>query len=513
MPKVVPLKKERIAVAARAPQNLARLVIKHCFTQSGTTTILLFDGEFYGYENGRYLKLDPEQIKTTISRFIDQRVELRSGKDTEAPTSWHVRETFAALREQVMLDPEFRPPCWIGEGQPPWNDARVLVCRNCILDPLTDESYEHTPFWFSFSTVAVHYDPQATCNLWDEFLRQLWDDDQESKDCLAEFQSATVMQEVRFQKIPALKGPKRAGKGVTMEVTAAILGQERVARIGISDLIADFGLAGIIGKSAVFIGDARIGNNRDTAKAIERLLKLSGGDRPSIPRKFLPNYEGPLDCIFWFSFNILPSMQDGDASGALPNRFQFLRYRKSFFGEEDAHLIEKLTTELDGIFLSVLKGWKRLQERGHYFTPEAATGTAYQNVELNTALSDVIEECYLLHPEAVSDKDPRAVGGDPLFEKYADWCERHKIRKPKSRSEFYRALDSITGVDTAFRRDPQTGKSRDSEGRDTPRRVQGIYVRGTVPRDYQGKSLLPPCPNCGLPPEFIGTQCHHCKDH
>jgi putative DNA primase/helicase len=480
----------RIPVAARAPQNLARLVIQNCFTRAKLKTVLVFDGEFYVYEDGRYIKIDPDQVKATISRFIDRHVELKDDNDVVAPTSWHVRETFAALREQVMLPPKLQPPCWISDGEPPWRDAQVLVCRNCVLDPLTDESYNHDPRWFSFNTVAVKYSPEAERKRWNEFLSQVWENDQESKDCLAEFQAATAMQATRFQKILALKGPKRAGKGICMEVTAAILGQERVARIGISDLINDFGLAGIIGKSAVFIGDARIGNNRDTAKAIERLLKHSGGDRPSVGRKYLPNYEGPLDCIWWFSFNILPSMQDGDASGALPNRFQFLRYLRSFFGKEDSHLLEKLTQEVDGIFLTVLAGWKRLHKRGAFFTPEAALGTAYQNVEINTALADFIEECCLLHPEAVSDKDPKTVAKDPLFEEYMKWAERRKIRKPKSRSEFYRALDSIIGIDTTFVRDPVTAKKRDANGKDAPYRVLGIYVRGTTPRRYEYSEIV-----------------------
>lgn len=483
-------KSDKISVSARAPQNLARLVIAHRYMSEDFPAIVVFRGEFYRYERGRYIKHDPDQVRVTISRFIDRDVQLIEGKDVVASTSWHTRETQAALYEQVLLPPEIEPPAWLGEGKPPWGDARVLICRNGILDPLTDKLYDHDPRWFSLNTVAVAYDPRASCPRWNAFQRQLWEDDQESKDCLAEFQAATVMQETRFQKILALKGPKRAGKGLFMEVTAAILGQERVTRLGVSDLINNFGLASILGKSAVFIGDAHIGNNRDTAIAIERLVKLSGGDRPSIPRKYLPNYEGPLDCVFWFSFNLLPSINDGDASGALPNRFQFLRLRKSFFGKEDAHLLEALTSEIDGIFLSVLRGWKRLQKRGHFFTPESAQGTAYQNVEINTALSDVIEECFLLHPEAVSDKDSKIFGGDPLFETYMEYFERRKIRKPKSRSEFYRALDSITGVDTTFVRDPFTGKRRDSRGKPAPYRVLGIYVRGTTPKRWDGTEII-----------------------
>ncbi|MGO9605663.1 MAG: phage/plasmid primase, P4 family [Candidatus Binataceae bacterium] len=482
----------RIPVDATAPQNLARLVIQHRFTQDNFKTTLVFAGELYGYDDGRYFKLDPDQVKTIISRFIDREIQLTRGEEKiVAPTSWHVRETFAALREQVMLSRKRQPPCWLDKGAPPWGEARVLNVANGILDPATDKLYPSDPRWFALGGVTARHDPEATYPQWDNFLNVLWADDQESKDCLAEFMGATIMGEIRHQKIFAIKGPSRAGKGVIMSVQGALLGPAGTAKIGLSDLQSQFGLETIIGRPAVFVADARIGANADTAVAIERLLKISGGDNPSIPRKFLPNYEGPLNSQFWLSFNILPSLRDGDGSGALPNRFQFLRLTKSFLGREDPTLFEKkLKPELDGILLYALAGWRRLQARGHFFTPESAQGLADQNVELNSALSEFINERCLLHPHAVCPKDPTTPGQDPVFEAYIAWAENRKIKRPMTREWFYRQLESITGIDTNFRRDPDTGTTRTPHDQKTARRILGIYGRHTTPRRWDGSAIV-----------------------
>jgi hypothetical protein len=199
----------KISVAARAPQNLARLVIQHRFTLGGLRTILVFAGELYVFALGRYTKVDPDQVKAIISRFIDQHVQLMDGKELVAPTSWHTRETFIALREQVMLPPDAHPPCWVGKGEPPWRDARVLTVGNGILNPRTGELFKSDPRWFDLGGTPVSYHPDATCPRWRGFLDDLWHDDPDSKDCLAEFMGATLMDESRLRKIFGLYGASR----------------------------------------------------------------------------------------------------------------------------------------------------------------------------------------------------------------------------------------------------------------------------------------------------------------
>ena len=277
----------RIPVAARAPQNLARLVIKHRFTRYSLRTILVFAGEPYVFEHGRYLRVDPDQVKAIISRLIDQHLQLLDGKDVVAPTSWHTRETFIALREQVMLPPDAHPPCWVGKGEPPWRDARVLTVGNGILNPRTGELFKSDPRWFDLGGTPVIYEPQATCPRWQAFLNDLWPDDPESKDCLAEFMGATIMDESRLQKIFGLYGVSRGGKGTACRVAAALVGPGGSATLSLSQLCTQFGIQSIIGRRAVFIPDLEVGRKADLQTGVERLKSYSGGDSLAVPRKYL----------------------------------------------------------------------------------------------------------------------------------------------------------------------------------------------------------------------------------
>ena len=494
----------RISVAARAPQNLARLVIQHRFTHGGLRTILVFAGEPYVFEQGRYTKVDPDQVKAIISRFIDQHVQLMDGKDVAAPTSWHTRETFIALREQVMLPPDAHPPCWVGKGEPAWRDARVLTVGNGILNPRTGESFKSDPRWFDLGGTQVVYEPEANCPRWLAFLDDLWTDDPESKDCLAEFMGATLMDESRLQKILGLYGVTRGGKGTICRIMAALLGPGGSTTLSLSQLCTNFGIQSIIGRRAVFIPDLEVGRKADLQTGVERLKSYSGGDSLSVPRKFLSDFEGPIRAQWWLAFNSLPELSDNDGSGALASRFQLILFTKSFAGREDPDLEPALLRELPGILLFALEGWRRLNARGRFKTPESAQGLVELNTKLNTALSEFRDDCCVLHPLAVSEKKD-------IYPAYVQWA-KSKDRKPLSEPKFWNRLRSIPDI-SEFRTFDDGEKTRVENGvRFWPsRKVRGLHIRGIKRRRLDGNTIVDvTCQKCGLPLVDGDGRCSHC---
>jgi putative DNA primase/helicase len=497
-------KAARIPVAAQAPQNLARIVIKNRFTTRSLRTILIFAGEPYVFDQGRYTKVDPDHVKAIISRFIDQHVQLVEGKDVVAQTSWHTKETFIALRDQVMLLAEARPPQWIGKGDPPWGDARVLTVRNGILNPRTRELFESDPRWFDLGGIPVTYDPEATCPRWQAFLNDLWPDDPESKDCLAEFMGATLMDESQLHKILGLYGVPRGGKGTVLRVMAAILGPGGSATIGLSQLCTQFGIQSIIGRRAVFIPDLEVVRKADLQTGVERLRSYSGGDSPAVPRKFLSDFEGPVRVQFWLAFNSLPELGDNDGSGALASRLQLIVFRRSFAGREDPDLEPALLQELPGILLFALDGWRRLNARGRFKTPESAQGLVELNTKLNTALSEFRDDCCVLHPLAVSEKKD-------IYPAYLEWA-KSKGRTPLSEWKFWNRLWSMPDI-SEFRTFDDGEKTHVENGvRFWPsRKVRGLHIRGIKRRRLDGNKIVEiTCQRCGLPLVDGGIICSHC---
>ena len=154
-----------------------------------------------------------------------------------------------------------------------------------------------------------------------------------------------------------LVGPKRSGKGTIGRVTRRLLGVRNVCGPTLANIGEQFGLSVLIGKSVAIIADARISGRTDTAVITERLLSISGEDTLSIPRKYLPDWTGKLPTRFMLMTNELPRIED--VSGALASRFLVLMLTRSFFGEEDTGLFERLIPELPGILNWALEGRDR----------------------------------------------------------------------------------------------------------------------------------------------------------
>ena len=136
----------------------------------------------------------------------------------------------------------------------------------------------------------------------------------------------------------------------------------------LSSLTTNFGLQPLIGKRLAIVSDARLGKGQSIVA--ERLLSISGEDAMTVDRKYGKAWTGTLPTRFMIMTNVLPRIWD--ASGALPSRFIVLVLTKTFYGEEDTQLTNRLATELPGILNWAIEGRRRLQRRGYFIQPESA---------------------------------------------------------------------------------------------------------------------------------------------
>src|SRR5208282_5546731 len=229
------------------------------------------------------------------------------------------------------------PPQWLSEADGS-KSARLIAVSNGLLDLETRELHSASPKFFNLNALDVNYRDGADCPHWLHFLEQLWEQDPQSINCLQEIFGYFLEPMNDLQKIFLLIGPMRSGKGTIARVIESILGSS-VAKPSLTDFTTTFGLEQIIGRSLAIIPDARLGKNSNAAVAVERMLAISGGDSPSIQRKYLDAYRGPTTCRFMILTNELPLLPD--ASGALPSRFVLLRTLNSFLGKEDVNLFQE----------------------------------------------------------------------------------------------------------------------------------------------------------------------------
>ena len=136
----------------------------------------------------------------------------------------------------------------------------------------------------------------------------------------------------------------------------------------------------------------------------------------TIDRKYKEHWTGTLHTRIVMMSNEIPRLPD--ASGALYNRFIVLETKRSFLGEEDINLGEKLNRELDSIFLWALDGLDRLRQRGHFVQPKSAEDAIRALRESSNPIPSFVEECCEMDPEA------QATVGD-LYDAYSDWCHNN----------------------------------------------------------------------------------------
>src|SRR5690606_24126432 len=105
----------------------------------------------------------------------------------------------------------------------------------------------------------------------------------------------------------------------------------------------------------------------DATAVVEELLAITGEDPRDIHRKFLPAINTTLGVRFVLMSNELPGFKD--ASGAFMGRVILLRMKNSFLGREDRSLENRIRSELPGVLNWAIRGWQRLEARGHFLQP------------------------------------------------------------------------------------------------------------------------------------------------
>ncbi|KAB2838595.1 MAG: hypothetical protein F9K47_17785 [Burkholderiales bacterium] len=275
---------------------------------------------------------------------------------------------------------------------------------------------------------------------WLRFLQTLWPDDPETIAALQEWFGLLLTDETRYQKALALIGPRRSGKGTILRVLQRVAGDANIVAPTFSTLGLPFGLQPLIGKRVAVLSDARLSARADVAAVAENLLRITGEDCVSIPRKFLSDWHGRLPTRFVLASNELPAFCD--ASAALSSRFVILRLETSFLGREDHALSDALLVEAPAIFSWALGGLGRLQRRGKLLQPASGRELCQELEASASPIGEFVRDRCAVAPGA-------AIECGTLFDAWRAWCQSQGRDHPGTASSFARQLHaSVPGLRT-----------------------------------------------------------------
>jgi putative DNA primase/helicase len=432
----------------------------------GVRTLRLYQGQWYCWDGSAYRELPAEEVRAGLHGSIKEefnRLNLAAieakgeggepdaeggGGGAKLPTARKLDarlfgSCWLALGSMAYVSSAVTMPSWLEwEGAhftPPFPAAEALACRNAVLhlpslvaNRADAAVVAPTPRLFSANALDYDFDPDAPAPAaWLDFLARVWPEDPQSRDALQEWFGYALLPDTSQQKILAMIGPSRCGKGTIARVLRALCGPQNAAGPTVGSLTTNFGLSQLLGKTLAIIPDARLSRRTDTAVVVERLLAISGEDEITVDRKNLPLVTTKLSTRFVVISNELPKL--GDASGAPVRRFVLLRFTESWLGEEDTALTGRLLTELPGILLWSIEGWRRLRERGHFVQPESGA-------ELLSELDDLSSPVGQFVREACAVAADQEVGKDTLFAAWQAWCGREGRREPGEKVTFGRNL-------------------------------------------------------------------------
>lgn len=414
------------------PVRLAEAFRRNCFELAGEPMLARWARAWWRYDGVRYVEFDDESLDRDIIRFLDVVMVERTDKDgnihRERVTAKRLRVT--ELRHallHVMPIIEGGAPQWTVRQERDPDPTRLVPCRNGLLDLRERKVFEPTPRLFATQALGAAWEPSGEePKQWLEFLDSIWGNDRESIRALQQIFGYLISPDTSQQKLFAVVGPARSGKSTIARVLKALIGEDSVTNPTLGSLERQFGLAPLVGKSAAIIGDARLGGRADQAAVVERLLSISGEDPLSIDRKNRDSINVRLRVRIVLISNELPRLYD--TSGALASRFLILQTRKSFLGNEDLTLENRLLAELPAILRWAVDGYHDLLETGRFIVPSSSQ----QAVEDLQAISSPIT---VFLRDTCRVEGGAAIECGALYSRWSEWCKENG-REPGNKQVF-----------------------------------------------------------------------------
>jgi len=384
------------------------------------------DGRVFAWSDQErcFQKWENETCESLIHNTLKDRVFLdlhrRPASLSQFPNNWRllkhvkpdnsmVREVLGALKREVhvkgiedgdiWLPSRNRPEGWANQMSINYPPHEVVACRNTLLHVATGTKIVAAPHEF-FHRAASTFDYDADAGEpkeWLKFLNAIFDGDTQTLATVKHMFGYILSGKTQFQKIFLLIGPPRSGKSTIVHRLEDLVGGHYAGLRSLSDLESNFALDGTERQKLLVFNDCRTDRNtKASARTTEHLLKISGGDRVNVNRKFRSPWEGALKTHILMVSNQVPTLTD--QSRALASRLLVLKTRKSFEGQEDFRLEDRLRGELPAIFNWAMEGYNELAAQGRFVQPEAGRDELNQMAEVMSPVSAFVRECCDLGP-------------------------------------------------------------------------------------------------------------------
>lgn len=423
--------------------------------------------DWWGYTGDRYEVIETPYLQSQLYKYLDTCIiDGKNGAEKYKPCTKTVSDVLNALKSLCIPH--------MGTEMPSWRDGAkvepVIAFKNGLYQLAGGELQEHTNQWFSSSCLEYDYNPDAQCPNFVNTLNQWFPNSPKDIDTIQKMIGYLLTTRTELQKIFMLAGVPRSGKSTLTKVIKALIGKRNATSTSLVQLSGDYGMAGWIGKQLAVVNDAHSGSGVSQERVLDILKGVSGEDEMSINRKYKDAVDVRLQCRIVIVTNHAHEFHD--PSGAMARRMVTVYFGRSFVGQEDHTLEEKLMNELPGIAIWALEGLKTLNGNGGAFDISEA-GKDFQSdmEELSAPVKTFASQMLTFGTE-------ETIEYDMAFETFGKWSHEENI-KPMTKRAFLTELKS-SGFGPILKtrlRDKKTGQSG-SGGRKYYLKGVGLKVEG-----------------------------------
>lgn len=205
-------------------------------------------------------------------------------------------------------------------------DARYIAFNNGILDIVTGEIKGFSPDIVITNKIRWNYNPEAYKDITDNTLNKLAVQDPSIRALLEECIGYCFYRRSEIGASFVLTGDKSNGKSTFIHMLHAVLGDENICSLDISEMGDRFSTSMMFGKLAN-LGDD-IGDDFLKGNQVSIFKKIVTGDRIKAERKGLDPFEFNPYVKLVFSANDIPRMRD--KTGAVGRRLIIIPFEAKF---------------------------------------------------------------------------------------------------------------------------------------------------------------------------------------
>jgi putative DNA primase/helicase len=261
---------------------------------------------------------------------------------------------------------------------------------------------------------GTHYDAEADCPRWKQFLAEIFNDDEEMIDFIQRIAGYSLTGDISEQVMFILYGFGKNGKTVFSSVMSALLG-DYAGTASFSTFDADKkseqtnDLAILKGKRIVLMSESSADRRLN-----EPLIKqVTGGDEITCRFLFREHFTYIPQFKLFLATNHKPVITQSDFG--IWRRIVLIPFTQNFDGREDPNLKEQLISELPGILNWAIEGLKKWQAKGLKHRPKAVT----QATERYKKDSDTIGQWFELR---MQEDTKNEIKSSDAYNDYKTWA-------------------------------------------------------------------------------------------